>query len=196
MEANTMQDLWTRFETWLEVNAPMVLETLQPGATEEQFAQVEKMLSIELPEDFKAVYRIHNGQINDNEGFLYGREMLSLERIQNEWKVWKELLDTGEFDGIKSEPTTTIRDDWWNARWIPITWDGAGNHHCLDLDPTTENAMGQIIDFWHDDPTRSVEAGSFGSWISDYLEKCEAGKYVYSESYAGIVSREDAELDE
>ena len=165
-------------------------------ATEDQFAQTEAVLSVELPEDFKAVYRIHNGQINDDEGFLWGREMLSLERIQAEWKIWKDLLDNGDFNKINSQPTGPIRNDWWNAKWIPLTYDGSGNHDCLDLAPAEGGHIGQIIDFWHDDPTRSVEAENFGAWFSDYLEKCEKGEYVYSENYAGIISREDAELDE
>ena len=106
-----MQDVWARLETWLHANAPTLVETLQPGATEEQITQAEAFLSVHFPDGFKASYRIHNGQVPYLDGLIGTRELLSLERIQDEWSVWKDLLDSGEFDGIKSESTGPIHDD-------------------------------------------------------------------------------------
>ncbi|MBV9867972.1 MAG: SMI1/KNR4 family protein [Abitibacteriaceae bacterium] len=186
-----MPALWKRFEAWLDANAPVLLETLRPGATEEQIKQAELFLSVQFPDDFKAAYRIHNGQTHYHHGLIDGRELLSLVRIQDEWKVWKDLLDGGVFQDCTSEPTGPIRDDWWNAQWIPITYDGSGNHDCLDLAPAAGGHIGQIIDFWHDDATREVKAESFGAWFAAVVEGCEAGQYVFSEEYFGIVSRED-----
>lgn len=71
-----MQELWDRLETRLRANAPSVLETLQPGATEEQIAQTEALLSVQFPDDFKAAYRIHNGQ-DEGSGSMDGREFLT-----------------------------------------------------------------------------------------------------------------------
>lgn len=186
-----MQDLWRRLEAWLRANAPALVETLQPGATEEQITQAEAVLSVQFPEDFKASYRIHNGQLPASDGLIDAREFLSLERIQDEWKVWKDLLDSGDFDGIHSEPSGPIRDDWWNPKWIPITYDGAGNHDCLDLNPAEGGQAGQMIDFWHDDATREVKAESFHAWFAAFVEGCEAGAYAYSDEYGGIVDVED-----
>lgn len=185
-----MQELWSRLETWLRANATDVLETLRPGATEEQIAHAEALLSVQFPDDFKAAYRIHNGQ-DEGSGLMDGREFLSLERIQDEWKVWKELLDGGDFGDVSSEPVGPIRTDWWHPAWIPITYDGSGNHDCLDLAPAAGGQVGQIIDFWHDDPSRSVAAASFGAWFAAFVEECEAGAYVYSDAYNGIVDVDD-----
>jgi len=186
-----MRELWRRLEAWLSTNAPQVLETLQPGATEEQIERAEAFLSVKLPEDFKASYRIHNGQTPYESGLLDGRELLSLERIQDEWKVWKDVLDSGDLDGFRSEPNGPIRDDWWNEKWIPITHDGSGNHDCLDLNPATGGQAGQIIDFWHDDPTRALMADSYGSWLKALVEGCESGRYVFSDECGGVVEADD-----
>lgn len=137
-----MQELWNRLESWLGTNAPQVLKTLQSGATVAQIKQAEDFLSVDFPEDFKASYRIHNGQVNFKNRLLNGRELLSLEHIQDEWKVWKELLDSGNFEGISSEPEGAIRDDYWNEKWIPITYNGSWNHDCLDLNPAAGGTFG------------------------------------------------------
>lgn len=112
-----MQDLWNRLETWLNANAPHILATLQSGATEEEIKQAESFLSVQFPDDFKASYRIHNGQKNyPSYGLLNGREFLSLEPIQDEWTIWKDLLDGETFEGLNSEPIGQIKDDWWNPQ--------------------------------------------------------------------------------
>jgi cell wall assembly regulator SMI1 len=186
-----MQAIWTRIESWLEANAPEVLKTLNPGASEEQIKAVEDTLLIQFPDDFKSSYRIHNGQSLDGGWLIDGREFLSLERIQEEWLGWKMLLDGKEFEGWKSLPEPGVRPDWWNALWIPITFDGAGNHHCLDLDPAPGGKVGQIIYMWHDDLERGAIAASFQDWLEGYATALEAGQYVFSEEYDAIVDVDD-----
>ena len=78
-----METIWNRIETWLVANAPEILNNLQPGATDEAIKQAEIFLGIELPEDVKASYRLHNGQDGYN-GLMDGWELLSLERMMDE----------------------------------------------------------------------------------------------------------------
>jgi cell wall assembly regulator SMI1 len=101
-------------------------------------------------------------------------------------------LDAGTFEGVQSVRALGIQPQWWDAKWIPITYDGAGNHHCLDLNPTAHGASGQIITMWHDMPERELVASSFHSWLAVYIDGLEAGQYVYSAEYAGIVEVRDA----
>ena len=186
-----MKDVWQRIDKWLEVNAPQILDTLQPGASDEEIHEVEDFLSIEFPDDVKDSYRIHNGQSAGDVGFINGLEFLSLERIKDEWGIWKGLLDSGDFEGWESEPENEIRADWWNPKWIPLTFDWGGNHDCLDLAPTEEGNMGQIISMWHDDAVRQVMAKSFRSWLEQFANDLEAGRYALSEEYGGLVSIDD-----
>ncbi len=137
-----MQQIWARLEAWLQANAPEMLEMLQPGALDEQIVATERALGIQFPDVVRQSYRIHNGQTDYGYGLINGRELLSLERIQQEWEVWYELLTGGEFADIASEPDAGVRSDWWNACWIPLTYDGAGNHDCLDLAPGEGGTVG------------------------------------------------------
>ena len=88
-------------------------------------------------------------------------------------------------------PDKGIKNDWWNDSWIPITYDGSGNHYCLDLDPTEEGIYGQIIRMWHDDAERTLVANSFKEWIVDYKDKLVSGQMVYSEDYFGIIDKDE-----
>jgi cell wall assembly regulator SMI1 len=144
---------------------------------------------MQFPKDFKASYRIHNGQTSYETGLINAREFLSLGRMQDEWKFWKSVHDNGDLEDYKSDPIGSIRDDWWNPARIPITYDGSGNHDCLDLAPGEGGRVGQIIDFYHDEATREVEAESFAAWFAAYVEGCETGKYVCDE-HNNIVDKE------
>ena len=108
----------------------------------------------------------------------------------DEWRVWHKLLVGGNFAGTYSEPPAGVKSDWWNPGWLPLTYDGSGNHWCLDLDPAPGGTYGQIIRMWHDDAERPLAAGSFREWMTRYVAGLEAGDYAFSEEYDGIVPAE------
>ena len=45
-----------------------------------------------------------------------------------------------------STPEGPIKPDWWNRRWVPITFN-QGNCHFLDLDPAPGGTAGQVCDY-------------------------------------------------
>lgn len=184
-----MQEFWQKIESWLTENYPKGLKKLNKGASDALLQKTEKRLSVTFLEDLREFYKIHNGTKEDL-GLLDG--LLSLEEIQEQWEIWKDLTDEGTFDEYKSEPQMGIRDDWWNPGWIPITHDGGGNHICLDMNPADGGRVGQMITMWHDSSERELVADSFRQWVEEYAAALEAGEYVYSpEEYAAIVRVED-----
>ena len=187
MRTTAIADLWRRLEAWLKTNAPTVLATLQAGASPEEIATTEAFLGVAFPDDVRASYLLHDGQTDYADGLFYAREFLSLARIQIEWSWWKGLYDSGELRDYRSDAPPQVRDDWWNPQWIPLTHDGSGNHDCLDLAPTPQGKVGQIIDFYHDDASREVMAESFTVWLAKLVEGCENGTYVFSEEYGDLV---------
>ncbi len=103
--------------------------------------------------------------------------------------MWKELFDAGEFDDPECfssycELDRVIKINyWWNPKWIPITYDGAGNQDCLDLDPDINGNYGQIITLWHDCDDRELVAVNFRSWLEKIAEDLESGVYIYNQKY-------------
>ena len=138
------------------------LDALRSGATEADIAAAEAELGVPLPEDVRAIHRDHDGC---SEALLDGREWLSLGRMVSEWRVWRDLLQRGCFEDAEPAPSGGVKPQWVNPLWIPVTHDGAGNHHCLDLDPGRGGVRGQVIALRHDDPERVVVAGSLYAFL-------------------------------
>lgn len=166
-----MKQQWTKLEAILQDTAPALLADLAPPATDAEIASLEQALGMSLPADFVACLKIHNGQHGNSRGLFDDAEFLSTSRILQEWRIWKGLLDGGDFEDAESSPQSGIRPLWWSPAWIPFTYNGAGDHLCLDLDPAGEGARGQIITLWHDDGAREKQANSFAQWFTHYVDK-------------------------
>lgn len=186
-----MRNTWTRFEAWLSEHWPEGLASLNPPATDEQIASLQEAIGLTLPEAFVVCLKIHNGQDPSSGGLFNATEFLSTDRILAEWTVWKELLDDDDFEGIESDPQAGIRNDWWNASWIPFTYNGSGDHLCLDLAPDTSGSLGQVITMWHDQGERELIAPNFSAWFESYVGRVFSGDVVYSDEYGGLVDQED-----
>jgi cell wall assembly regulator SMI1 len=100
------------------------------------------------------------------------------------------LLREGRFEGFSGDSSQGVKPDWWNPKWIPVT-DTRGNNYCIDLDPALGGKAGQIIGVWYDSRERGVIADSFTEWLEDFANGLEAGEYVTSEEYSGIVHISD-----
>ncbi len=173
---------------------------LNTGASEADFDQLEAVIGCALPEDFNALYRVHNGEQDFGNGVLDGEEWLSIERVIDEYTIWRDLYEDGVFlDGGKDfgcEPDVGIKPDyWWNPKWVPLTADGGGNGKMIDLDPSSAGTYGQVIQMWHDEGVRSVIAPSLRVFFEQYADALEAGQYVIHPDY-GIVNTDDLSDEE
>jgi len=147
-------------------NAKKAGVTLSKGASEKAIAAAEKALGQKFPDEVKSFYRKYDG--SEDDFAIEGRELLSLERIVSEWTIWKDLLDKGTFeDNDHGEPGKGVQQKWWIPEWIPVTYDGSGNHHVLDLAPGKGGVHGQILSFWHDEASRNVVGKSFLAWLAE-----------------------------
>lgn len=154
---------------------PVLANALNPPATEADVTLLEKAVGINLPQDFVAALRTGNGQSEKFHGIFDGNHFLSIAEIVNNWNIWKMLLEGGDFDNAKSKPENGIKYGWWNPRWIPFTSNGSGDHFCIDMDPSSEGTVGQIIFVWHDMADRQCVSDSFSTWLSA-LCAVEGGK--------------------
>ena len=186
-----MKQEWNKFEAWLDTNFNEAFKDLNNPISDQQLSSLESALSVCLPEDFVHFLKIHNGQSGDSGWIIDGSELLSSERIIDEWNVWNDLLKGGEFQGADENRDNGVKNDWWNPKWIPFTYDGGGNHLCIDLDPAENGSFGQVITMWHDDSEREIKGKSFEDWFSQYVKDIENGKYVYSDDYEAIVNVDD-----
>ncbi len=187
-----MKELWTNIENWLQNNdADHIYNSLNQGADEEDFDELEELINRTLPNDFKEFYSVHNGQNANSDGLITAEELMSVERIAEEWQVWKELHDKAIFAESDVDADKGIKEKWWHTGWLPISYDGNGNHYCIDLSPAEGGKKGQIIRVWHDSPEREFVANSFTEWIQNFVDDLENDRCVFSEEWNGIMLKED-----
>lgn len=168
-----MKEQWLHLESNLKRSNPSLFEDLAPPATSSEINDLEKKLGVTLPKDFVECLKIHNGQYGHAEGLFSGLEFLSTKRILEEWTIWKGLFDYGDFNDLKSDSDKGINSKWWDMKWIPFTYNGSGDHLCLDLNPTEEGEIGQIITLWHDNGERKKKASSFSEWFICFTNKSD-----------------------
>ncbi len=201
-----MKSLISRMQTQLDAlvkKYPAAAEELglsfelNAGASEADFAELEQTLGYALPEEFKELYRVANGE-TDIDGVFAGEEWLSIERIIDEYNVWNQLYqeDDGSDFGCDPEDAGIKPDFWWNPKWISLTADGSGNSKMIDLDPSEQGTAGQIIQMWHDDAAREKVADSLREFLQNYVRDLEAGLYVLDAEYGVILQSELAELQQ
>ncbi len=181
---------WARIHAWLREHCPIVLASLGPPATDEKLRAAEEAMRVELPEEVKDCYRIHDGQriiptpvsywpdLKCVPAFLYGDEWEDLEHMAETWHSMKGLLDGGTFKAVKGRPSGPVRSDWWHPGWLPLTSDGSGYMRCLDLAPTSRGHVGQVIFWCHDDPSRGVLANGLTDWLVEFALCLKRGEYT------------------
>jgi cell wall assembly regulator SMI1 len=188
-----MQILWNRLEAWLAIHLPEILPDLNSPASDTDISELEGIIGKKLPQDFVDSLKIHNGQTDNFRSLFPSGLLLSTSEIASQWAIWKDLLDGGDFEGCESEPSDArVRNDWWNSGWIPITYDGGGNHDCLDLNPASGGSVGQIISMWHDMPYRELQAENFYTWLEQHVSALESGELSYSTSESCWINQGEA----
>lgn len=164
------------------------------GATDEDFAQLEALFKMPLPEDFKALYRVANGQSIDSQDLLQGEEWLSIERIMDEYQCWLGLYENGDFlengKDYGCNPDEGIKSDFWfNPKWIPLTSNGADGK-MIDLDPTPDGKIGQIIHMIHDAYARELIAPSLKAFFEQFANDLENDEYLIHKR-CGLIRKDD-----
>jgi cell wall assembly regulator SMI1 len=188
-----MKAIFDRFHHWLAANAPAVLASLRPGATEQAVRAAEADLGLRLPADVKACYRIHDGQdltidAVSAPGFLYGCEWLTLAQICEDRRYLVEFAARVAADDEINEPAGPIAREWYHPAWVPVTNNRNDDRYCLDLAPEPGGDIGQII-LWYPDweaAERLVRARRFAAWLGRFADQLEQRRWTYSEEDAAL----------
>lgn len=174
-----VKSLWKRIRNSLSTLAPPVAESLQEGASASSISAAEADMAVDLPKDVRDHFTTVNGQSSPL-GLISGYWLLPIEQVVEEWRVWKDLLDSGEFENNRSNPDHGVRDDWWHPAWIPIASNGAGDFFCVDLKPAKGGKKGQVVQLLHDDSPRNLAANSLRDWLQEFADALDAGEYTVS----------------
>jgi len=162
---------WDAIHKWLDRHAPTVRAKLNLPADEAALARLAAAVGRELPDDFLASYRIHDGSDRVS-GPIVGVRLLSAAEIVKEWKGLKP--KRGQDSPAPDQPVSArpgaIREVGWSPGWVPFAGPDEDNYLALDLDPGPTGTPGQVISFGADQfiygTPRYVLAPSFGEFMA------------------------------
>ena len=188
---------WQRIEHWCQIHAPEVIETLRPGATEQQISAFETTNRVQLPDDVRQSYLIHDGQRDKPyPGAIIGAPYDPLDCVgygihfNRETCEKCESMDADfEFDACcTSYPLDAIQRRCFSPSLIALcNWDSV----CIgiDLDPGPNGVWGQVIDFGRElDEWRFVLALSWAHFLEDIADEMEAGNLAITRDSVGLVA--------
>jgi cell wall assembly regulator SMI1 len=197
-------DLAARWTSWidlLESHGFLIRPVLQPGATDDEIAQLEVGTGLRLTDEIKALYRLNNGQRlrptlgQVREGReapwpagavpLFGfYEFLSTREAARSWQGWKDIDDDQGRDGMieMAEPVSVpepakVKKEYWIPGWLPFSLDGGGNSFAFDFDPEPGGTVGQVIMIGSDEDTRHVLAPSIEALLGRLIEEWRQGRF-------------------
>lgn len=174
MNTTSPKNPWETYKAAIQAKFPSILDQLNPPATDEQIRDLETKIGLSLPEQFKELYKINNGERQNKLcGILLGFHLYSLDDILREWTSWKEVReDLSEEDlnemseSATSTPANYIQKRYSIPQWIPLCGDSGGNHIGLDLAPDSWGTSGQIITFGREEDDKIVVGKDLYSFIN------------------------------
>lgn len=180
-----------QIDRWYAEHVPAIHATLRAGATEGELDAVERHIGMKLPQDFRELYKWHDGQNWEN-GYIFGLEFIPLARVKSEWDVWKSLeseFGDDKVDKHFSHPAGAITENYINTGWLAFLVDGGGNSVGIDLNPDIRGRKGQVINFGRDENHKYVLANSVAEFLREYWKRLEEGRYtiLQNDDYYQIV---------
>ncbi len=173
-----IDDAWDIIERVLHDRLPAVAATLRGPVSDDDLVRLATTAGQELPEDFAASLRRHDGQANPTRllDLFDHHTLLSVDAMIETSEMRAGALGD-DLDEVYDWMTPDKVRPIMNCRgWLQFT-DTEGDGYALDLDPLPAGEPGQVIYLPIDGPTPEPEFPSYRRWLSSYAEKLDAGAF-------------------
>jgi cell wall assembly regulator SMI1 len=193
---NNANDALTRIFNWVRAHAPQTLAQLNPPASHTDIQAVETALGLPLPDAFKTLLNVFDGE--DGETWLAilgdGHQLLSCQQIIEQYRLAQEFgarevepeMETVAFwkDRIENNVIFVkgaVKPLLLAPRWVPFTSMNGDIIRYFDFDPAPGGTLGQVIEVDAEGCSYQVLASSFEDWLHRYADDLEAGRYQVDE---------------
>ena len=154
--------------SWIDSNAKPIKANLNTPATEVELSEVESELGLVIPTSIKQAYLVHDGEKSDSDGIFGMWRWLPLNELKEEFHRLKEHKDS---DAIR----------------IPVLLSPGG-----DILYAESGAESEIIDWWHENPSRDVKHSDFKEYLKWFTARLYQGEYVYlQDEMSGLVDKSE-----
>jgi cell wall assembly regulator SMI1 len=187
--SHDIQDIWQTVEQWCARNAPALADEMADGASDRTLAEAGEHLEHPWPGQLETSLRLHDGW---SAFVVHGTwRLLSAAEIAETWRRIRD-IGFGRDPALPAEgnPNGPVEPVFWSDDWLPVAEGAEGRFACLDLAPPEEGNVGQVVEFWHQDPTRHVRTSSFADWYGEFVDELVSGGY-WLEGETSLVPSED-----
>ena len=174
-----MTDAWFRgaFEricAWMNAHgAPLLVENLAPGATRARLDQAEAELGIALPPQLRSLWSVHDGQHDEQNGFVEGYDLLAIRRAVAEHATVRQLLEMERERPDKDAAYTA--DELASDAWIPFA--------ARDSDSLVVHGIsGRVFEYLRGESPKLL-APSLAEWMERYAARVEADDYSVEDGF-------------
>lgn len=189
-----IQSAMTQIKRWmLEHDAPLLVENLAPGATPAELAEAESKLGFPLPPELRDLWAIHNGQNEEQNGFVESFDLLSCQGALFERESTLSFIDFLRQDPASWKEAGVTREEAESDRWVPF----AGRGYADTL--VVSGVSGAVFTCAKDAPPLHRIAGSLTEWLEAYAARVVAGDYSVEEGFGDYyleLRDRDAEREE
>lgn len=172
-----LKESFHRVERWLEAHAPRILhESLLPGATEPELAELAQALGRPLPDDYQALYRWRNGLDVDADNFgslFYGLSFTPLAQVL----ATHQARQAAEPVPLVHAQAPVRPENQLNPAWLQLGFDGS---HCglyVDLEPAATWCYGQVVFVDEENEAAFRVAESVEALVREFAADLEQGRY-------------------
>lgn len=176
-----------RIKTWMQTHGASVLvDNLEEGASAERLDTFETKIGAALPPDLRALWSIHAGQSEEQDGFVGAMDLLGPEEALGERESLMMFLGF-----LREEPKSwaeagVSKEEVTSDAWLTIAARGYADSLVVNL------LSGRVFTCEKDAPPFHLVAGSILEWIETYADRVERGEYTVEEGFGECyLARED-----
>lgn len=162
-------------------NAPALIESLAPRASERELCECEAQLGMALPPEVRSLYSTYNGHRTDHHapallgpGFVFS----SLLEMVADWSINEELRLSGEDLSIETNPRET-QPVIWHQRMVPIASNGGGGSIVVDCAPSEYGVVGQVLSVSFTMGAKLLSPSILG-YLHDLVSAAQSGRLPFS----------------
>lgn len=179
-----MQELVEQLERHLST-IDNIEAALLPPASSEELDAAEQALGVRLPEDFRQLYRWHNG--NRGELFLFGEFRISpLKDVLDFYRTAHCSFDEDYYE--VTDESGQLKNCIANRKWIQFADNGGNTIVLLDLDPGKTGTVGQLLEACDGEP--ECRFSGIREFVTDLNKRIANGELTWDDE-AGTFQETD-----
>lgn len=157
-----IKESFSRILAIIKKTIPTAEKFLSAGASDKKISEMQNQIGEELPEDFKEVFRLYNGEKKE----LYlmaGLKFFSTEDVRANYDIFRETKEC--YEPICTDAIS--RERCCDNKWIAFAYNEYDCYFAVDLTPANGGKVGQVIALDQEENCTYLMAES----MSEFLEK-------------------------